>query len=139
MSFWETDPIEHRSRYCVTLLEDARPTFDGVEHGPDEDRSLGPWSAVRVAMNAEVGEPEGVRTVVFDLVLELPAKGEDGIEVQRFDAEPGEDAQRAALLISEQVHSSGVMPSIKSAALDGITTRWYPDLISFEKDNLKEL
>ena len=45
------------------------------------------------ALAAEVGEPEGVRTVVFDLLVERKATG---CVVCRFDADPGPEAKALA-------------------------------------------
>ena len=110
----------------VGVLEDPAATPEGIRHG--RARALLPWSAVRAAIAAEVGEPEGVRTVVFDLVVEQAG----GRRILRLDAEPGGDAMQLARAIARGVASAGKLPSIESLAADGSPARWYPDLDSFE-------
>jgi hypothetical protein len=50
-------------------------------------RALLRWADVLGAVAAEVGEPEGVRTIVFDL---LARASRGGLVAVRLDAEPGE-------------------------------------------------
>jgi len=84
------------SRYQVRLLADVELTSAGVAHRIGEESQLLVWSRVRLALTAEVGEPDGIRTVVFDLVLD--GVGE-GWEVCRFDTDPYDDAMAAARAI----------------------------------------
>jgi len=83
-----------------------------------------------------VGEPEGVRTVVFDLV---GASDGESWPVWRLDAEPGEAAMELARAIESCLGSERAAPSIKSLATDGIASRWFPDLESFARANLADL
>lgn len=92
------------------------------------------WARVRAARAAEVGEPQGVRTVVFDLIVE-EAQGRVAL---RLDAEPGEEAQQLARAVAEAL-GDRALPSLKSLAGDGIPTRWYPDLEGFEEAGGEEL
>ena len=123
-----------RPSYRVELLSEARPTWKGIAYrsrgGGD---SLLAWSDVQRAMSAEVGEPQGVRTIVFDLVVEV---SKDECCVRRFDAEPGRDALEVARAIIGALPNDRAEGSIKSMATDGIASRWYPDLESFEEANL---
>ena len=91
---------------------------------------------MRWAIAAEIGEPEGVRTIVFDLVT---CHADDGWLVRRLDAEPGENAIALARLVERGLGAGRKVSSIKSLASDGIPARWYPDLRSFEADALAEL
>ncbi len=118
--------------YRVELLAGARPTEEGVVCGDDASIRLVHWSRVRFAMAAEIGEPQGVRTIVFDLVVD---EAEECV-LYRFDADPGQDAVEMARLIAEALAPDRAEGSIKSLATDGIATRWYPDLESFEEANL---
>ena len=122
-----------RPKYRVRLLTGPRPTRRGIEHG---DGELLEWSRVERAIAAEVGEPEGVRTIVFDLVLERSAAG---LRVQRLDADPGEDAMELARAIEAALGPERATPSIKSVATDGIPSRRYADLEGFEADALERL
>lgn len=121
--------------YRVQLLE--RPVVDarGIRHGSEDAREELAWSCIRWAIAAEVGEPEGVRTIVFDLV----ADDAPDARVLRLDAEPGEDATALARAVSRALGDAHKIPSIRSLATDGIPARWYPDLCSFEEDAAAEL
>lgn len=123
-----------RARYRVELLEGTRVEERGVVHLRAGSEFLIPWSHVRRALAAEVGEPEGVRTIVFDLALSVEA----GVcQVVRFDAEPGDEAMRVARVIGESLGPDRATPSLKSVATDGVASRWYPDIASFELEALR--
>ena len=119
-------------RYRVELLAGVRPTEEGVVCADDASIRLVDWSCVRRAMAAEIGEPQGVRTIVFDLVVD---EAEECV-LYRFDADPGEDAVAVARIIAGALAPDRAEGSIKSLATDGIASRWYPDLESFEEANL---
>jgi hypothetical protein len=119
----------HRAgRYRVELLADAEVCENGVVHGAPGSRERLAWSAIFRAVAAEVGEPEGVRTVIFDLVVGREA----GFAIRRFDAEPGEDAMRVAERLLTALGSDAVSPSIKTLASEGSPGIAYPDLEEFE-------
>jgi hypothetical protein len=119
-------------RYPVRVLAQPRPARDGLVHGPDDRPERLAWCDVRAAVAAEVGEPEGVRTIVFDLIVARP---DGGLEALRTDAEPGEDAMALARTIEAGLEA-GQAPclSIKSLARDALPARRYPDLDAFEED-----
>lgn len=120
--------------YRCRLLVAPRVLESGVEHGADRQPARLDWSAVRAARAAEVGEPQGVRTIVFDLWVE-----EDGVGLAlRMDAEPGEEAQRVAQRLLSGL-GDRARRSLGGLAADGMPTRWYPDLASFEEDGAEEL
>ena len=121
--------------YPVRVLIAAHLTPKGVTHGAGGDTQLLAWHQVKRVMTAEVGEPEGVRTVVFDLVVDT----EDGRwEVCRFDADPYDEAMGVARAILGAVAAERVAASVKSVAEDGISTAWFPDLESFSEAALIE-
>jgi hypothetical protein len=124
---------EIRARYRVRVLTGARATAAGVAHGEGE---LLEWSRVERALSADVGEPEGVRTIVFDLVVEVDG---ETCAVCRLDADPGEDAAALARAIEAALGEGRCAPSIKSAASEGVPEDWYPDLASFEVDALERV
>jgi hypothetical protein len=70
--------------YRVHLLGDPEVSAGGVTHQEAGRRTLLPWSRVWHAIPAEVSEPEGVRTIVFDLVV----RESGGWRAYRLDAEP---------------------------------------------------
>ncbi len=94
------------------------------------------WSEIDRAIGAEIGEPEGVRTIVFDLVV---SGSEASYEVRRMDADPGEDAMEMARMLTDRLGPDRTSSSIKSVAIDGIASRWYPDIESFERDAIHSL
>jgi len=102
----------------------------GILHGVGDEQRLLRWEEVCFAVAAEVGEPEGVRTIVFDLVLGRDAQG---WRVSRLDAEPGSDAEEIARAIHAGVGPQQRGPSIKSLASDGVPSWWYADLEGFEE------
>jgi len=118
------------THYRVELLEAPELSEDGVTHGGDAARSLIPWREIRHAITAEIGEPEGVRTIVFDLVV----RENSGWVAYRFDADPGDAAMQVARRIAAGLGPDRPSASLKSMATDGIPTRWYPDLDEFEAD-----
>jgi hypothetical protein len=125
--------------YPARVLE--RPVVDarGIRHTSEEAREELPWSRICWAIAAEVGEPEGVRTIVFDLVTEADGDPGGRLDVLRLDAEPGEDAIALARAIVTALGDSQKIPTIRSLATDGIPARWYPDLRSFEEEASVEL
>jgi hypothetical protein len=122
---------ELQERYRVRLLAEAELTVEGIEYDGDAGRDIVRWSEVELALTAEVGEPEGVRTIVFDFIV---GGGEEHFQVWRMDAEPGEDAMELARTLGERLGPDRTTASIKSVATDGIASRWYPDLESFVLD-----
>jgi len=121
--------------YRVRLLGDPKLCAAGVSHRKGGGRTLLPWSRIEHAIAAEVGEPEGVRTTVIDLVVR-----ESGSWLAyRLDAEPGEDAMNLAQGIARSLRASCSSASLKSLATDGIPSRWYPDLDGFEQEAIRLL
>jgi hypothetical protein len=115
--------------YRLQLLEEPRVSGAGIEHGPERGRELLRWRDVLGAVAAEVGEPQGVRTIVFDLLAQA-SRGER--VALRLDVEPGEPAAALAQVISAAL-GERARASIKSLAAGGIATLWFPDLASFEE------
>lgn len=127
---------ELRARYRVELLDEPLPSAEGVEYGGEGERALLAWSEIELALSAEVGEPEGVRTIVFDFIIACDG---GSCRVRRMDADPGEDAMEFARVLDDHLGPDCVTASIKSVATDGIASRWYPDIESFELDALHSL
>ncbi len=127
---------DEKPSYRVELLLEAKPGPGGIHHRRAGERTLLPWSRIQRAIAAEIGEPEGVRTIVFDLLVE--SDGTDCL-VYRFDADPGEDAMAVARELGAGLGPERATASIKSVATDGIPSRWYPDIESFEYDAFRGL
>jgi len=123
-------------RYRVEVLPWAEIGPDGVAfREAGESRSL-PWRRVLHALAAHVGEPEGVSTVVFDLVVE---RKETECLVFRFDADPGESAQAVAQTLIEQLGRERCSRSLRELAAEGVPTRMYADLETLAAGSLEDL
>jgi hypothetical protein len=116
------------SRYRVHLLPGAKPTERGVLYRRGSERFLLAWGRVESAFAAEVGEPEGTRTIAFDLAVEV--RGPVCV-VCRMEAPPGEDAMRTARAIQLGVGAEFCNPCIKSLAADGVPSLSFPDTETF--------
>ena len=136
MSSLFVSSVELQDRYRVRLLDEEELTAEGIEYDHEGRREIVRWSEIELALTAEVGEPEGVRTIVFDFIV---ARDDERYQVRRMDAEPGEDAMELARLLGDRLGPDRTTASIKSVATDGIASRWYPDLESFEFDALHSL
>ena len=126
---------ERRARYRVTVASRPLPGPEGLGYESAGTRGLLLWSRVAHVIAAEVGEPEGVRAIVFDL---LSPEG-DSWRVLRLDAEPGEEAMQLAQEIQRHTNPTSQAASLKSVATDGIPSRWYPDVDVFEQAVLEAL
>jgi hypothetical protein len=130
----------HPGRYRVQLLANPELCVSGIAHGDPANPSLVEWAEVRWALAAEIGEPEGVRTIIFDLVVGR-ISGPDGsaFEIRRLGAEPGEEAMELASAIERALAPQSSAPSIKSLAAEGTPSRWYQNLEEFESAALESL
>jgi hypothetical protein len=127
-------------RYRVQLLENPELCDSGIAHGDPSNPSILEWAAIHWALAAEIGEPEGVRTILFDLVVDR-ASGPDSsvFEIRRLGAEPGEEAMELASAIERALSPQMSAPSIKSLAAEGTPSRWYQNLEEFESAALESL
>jgi hypothetical protein len=125
------------SRYSARLVTEVQTTRAGLRHRDASGTQLVDWSRVRRALAAEIGEPQGVRTVVFDVWLHGPDP--DRVEALRFDAEPGEAAIAVARELLVWLPPERLAASIKNLAADGLAEEWHPDLESFEEQALAAL
>jgi hypothetical protein len=130
----------HLGRYRVQLLANPELCASGIAHGDPANPSLVEWAEVRWALAAEVGEPEGVRTIIFDLVVDR-ISGSDGtaFEIRRLGVEPGEEAMKLASAIERALAPESSSSSIKSLAAEGTPSRWYQNLEEFESAALGSL
>ena len=135
-TFFQSGRDGVRSRYRVCVLPEAKVTPVGVSYRAGGDACLVEWSSVQCAIAADVGEPEGVRTIVFDLVVQQSG---EGCAVIRIGADPHEDAMAIARLIVAAIGPERAAASIKSLAADGRPSCWFPDLESFEEAALREI
>jgi hypothetical protein len=124
------------SRYRVHLLPGAKPTERGILYRRGNERFLLAWGQVECAFAAEVGEPEGVRIIAFDLAVAV-----DGpvCVVCRMEAEPGEDAMRTARAIQLGVGPENCNSCIKSLATDGAASLCFPDTETFDESVLESV
>jgi hypothetical protein len=120
---------QHGFEYCAQLLRDAVPTESGIAYLLGDEEALLEWSRVRFAIVAEVGEPEGVRTIVFDLLVE---RTDSRLVAFRLDADPCEKALPLAVAIASFLSPERTAASLKTMASEGNPCLWFPDLGSFE-------
>ena len=131
---------ENQVRYRVQVLEAPHVLARGIEYGEGPQRQLLEWSAVVCGLAAEVGEPEGVRAIIFDLVVERFTRSEgEEFSVCRLTAEPGEEAMEIASAIELALAPEACAPSIKNLASEGTPSRWYQDIEEFEAAALQSL
>jgi hypothetical protein len=116
------------SRYQVHLLPGAKPTERGVLYRRGSEGFLLAWGRVEYAFAAEVGEPEGVHAIAFDLAVEVSGPV---CVICRIEVPPGEEAMRIARAIQLGVGPEACNSCIKSLAADGVSSLWYPDIESF--------
>ena len=120
--------------YRVQMLH--APVFDarGIAYLEGEEQELLEWRSVKRVLVAEVGEPEGVRTIVFELIVE------DGPNwlTYRLGVDPADNAAEIASELAAGLGPDGAADSVKSLAADGSPTQWYPDLESFEQAVVEE-
>lgn len=130
------DESEVPSRYRAHLLNEAKATEKGVVYSRGAESFLLEWTRVERALAAEVGEPEGVRTIVFDLAVETR-----GVECVAFrlDAEPGDPAKALARAIELGIGRERCSIAVREIAAEGAVTRWYPDLDVFTEANLETI
>jgi hypothetical protein len=120
---------EVQARYAVRLLADAQPAPEGLVHLTADGVQHVGWGDVQYVLAAEIGEPQGIRTILFDLVL----AGRDGCwSVLRFDEEPGEDAEAVAEILAAAIPTDRLGAAVKSLASESVVAEWFPDVPTFE-------
>ena len=124
------------SRYRVHRLADPRPTERGVLYRRGERRYLLAWERVKRALAAEVGEPEGLRRVVFDLAVQV--EGSECVAC-RLEVDPGDAARIWARAIELGVGRSGCCPSLRATAAEGWPSRSHCDLETFDEAALEAI
>jgi hypothetical protein len=124
------------AQYHVEVLPWAETGPGGIVFREGPELATLPWSRVLHALAAYVGEPEGVCTIVFDLVVE---RKETECLVRRFDADPGESAQSTAQALLAALGRTRCSRSLANLAADGVATRSYPDLDSLAEASLQDL
>ena len=108
----------------------VQPDAEGIAYLCDGRPTRLDWGRVRRAFAAEIGEPEGVRTIVFDLVIGV--EGKHCVSL-RFDADPGPAARAVARSIIEGVGGQRCDVSLRRLAEEGLTQAIHPDLEPFDE------
>jgi hypothetical protein len=124
------------ARYRVDVLSWAEVGDHGVSYLNGSRRETLQWASVLYGLAAEVGEPEGVRTVVVDLVVE---RKDREVVVCRFDAEPGLEAQEIAMQIAAGLGRARCSRTLLALATDGAPSRHVPDLDTLAEEAIAEL
>lgn len=131
---WSDRDVE--GRYRVDVLPWAAVADDGVQFREGVETRLLPWSRVQFALAAQVGEAEGVSTVVFDLVVE---RKHTDVLVCRFDADPGDSAQEVARQLLMVLGRERCSRSLADLAAEAVPSRCYEDLESLAAGSLEDL
>lgn len=121
-----------------TICLIAAPCFDGEGFQVDWEgvpRRV-PWDELSGAFAAEVGEPEGVRAVVFDL---LCTSSFCGAALLRFSVDPSEGPKRPAQAIVENLGSKHCSASLQALAREGCATDCYSHLDLLDEALLEQL
>lgn len=124
------------SRCRVHFLPDAKATDRGIVYRRGEERFLLVWGRIQAAFAADVGEPEGVRTVVFDVAVEM--RGDECV-LCRFDVDPGDEAQALARAIEVGVGRELCSASLRALAREGLPSRHYVDLDTLTEATLEAI
>jgi hypothetical protein len=127
---------EVAARYRVEVLPWVEVGEHGVSHFGGGRRLTLQWASVLHALAAQVGEPEGVRTIVFDLLVE---RKERECLVCRFDADPGPAAQSIAQRMAAGLGRGRCSASLLELAAEGAPSSAFPDLDSLAEGVLEEL
>ncbi len=101
-----------------------------------EDGVLLEWVRLELALAAGIGEPQGVSTILFDLIERV--EGPDCV-AYRLRADSSEEAMALGRDLEAAIGAERCDPALLSLAKDGTTSRWYPDIESFERSNLAAL
>lgn len=131
-SLFQLADSEREQCYRVSVLSEASPSEQGIHYRGPNGSQLLPWRRIRTALAGEVGEHEGVRTIIFDLVVDRVVSSE-GVYflICRLAAEPGEEAMNLAAAIARAL-GDNASQGIKTLAAEGCSNLWYPDLEEFE-------
>jgi len=121
----QRDPREYRVLPLAAPVAMSR----GILHRTGSGEETLPWEEVRFAIAALVGEPEGVCTIVFELLLE---DSDTHLRVCRLDAHPADGAIPLAVALADHLGRARSGASLLEMADKGSTGLWYPDLESFE-------
>lgn len=121
--------------WAIRVIERPEFSVDGVE-GIAEGAVTIPWSTLSRAFVAEVGEPEGVRAVVFDLAQ---AGADPGPTLWRFGIDPYDAPKLIAQWIVEALGSSRCSLSLLTLAKEGVPTQFYTHLVDWDDLVLAEL
>ncbi len=116
--------------YRAEILAGAHAEAEGIAYLQDGRPVRLGWGDVQRAFAAEIGEPEGVRTIVFDLVIGV--EGKECLSL-RFDADPGPVARSVARTVVEGVGSQRCDASLRRLADEGLTQAMHPDLEPFDE------
>jgi hypothetical protein len=131
-----TSNLDDLGDYQVQVLAAPVVSRRGIEHRVRDGEELLPWDRVAFAIAAMVGEPEGVCTIVFDLLIEGSGSP---LRVCRLDADPAEDAIPLAAAIADYLGRSRCGPSLLAMATEGSTGMSFADLESFEAASIRLL
>ena len=97
-----------------------------------------PWSQIEAAFADAVGEPEGIRAIVYDLALRRPDP--EGMRpVLRFSLDPWDGAAEVAKQLVTALGASRCSTPLQILAAEGALPVLHPDLSSLDAERATEL
>ena len=107
--------------------------FEGATHRV-------PWAQLVAGFASQVGEPDGVRTIVFDLACcRFAFEGDPEPALLRFSIDPSEEPRGAAQRIVDMLGKTACSASLHALAREGATTESHADLQSLDEALLASL
>ena len=103
--------------------------FEGATHRV-------PWAQLVAGFASQVGEPDGVRTIVFDLAccrFAFDSEADPEPALLRFSIDPCEEPRGAAQRIVDMLGKAACSSSLHALAREGATTESHVDLQSLDE------
>lgn len=94
------------------------------------------WNEIERVFAAEVGEPEGIRAIVFDLIW---TGGPEGPVLLRFSVDPCDGPKHPAQRFVDSLGESRCSGSLRSLARDGRATDCFSHLDTLDEALLETL
>ena len=108
--------------WTIWVVDQPELSADGIRIAWEGATHAVAWSEIDRAFAAEVGEPEGVRAMVFDLAW---SGAPDAPAILRFSVDPSEGPKRPAQHVVEALGAELCSDSLRALANDGRPTEHY--------------
>ncbi len=133
-------PTSRSGEWTIWVVQHPNLGARSLEIEWEGDRHEIGWDAVEYAYAAEVGEPEGIRAVVFDLLWPSgPSGGGGDAVILRFSVDPCDGPKQPAQRIVETLGESRCSNSLQSLSRDGRATDCFSHLDFLDQALLQAL